>query len=382
MKFSVVIPYKQRLDQLRIALAALADQTMDRSDFEVVVGVMEYSPEYVQLCQEFIDRLNIVSVMAAGDWNVSRARNIALRQASGEVALLLDADMATPNTLLDHLYRRYFSDQRDVCVVGQLVNYRSNRDVQTPVVQPYPHYRALLAQRQATTGVREDPRWQLESLPLAWSIVWTALVALPTATIRRHGLYFDESFQGWGVEDQEWGFRIAAAGVPIIRGEDVYAIHLPHARDSAANTRTARRNLWRFVTKWQQPEVELVAALEWKGANRVFAEVTDELRRVNEADGYRLGVARGPVDGTDTLFVGAKIDSGRRPLGDGIPLPFDDGHPREVFTLVGFALPYDDKTVTECRVLPPIHELSPPYRDLVLREVDRVGRRIVTPIPR
>ena len=41
-KLSVCTPYKARLDNLKIALAALA-LTMHARDFEVMIGVMEHS---------------------------------------------------------------------------------------------------------------------------------------------------------------------------------------------------------------------------------------------------------------------------------------------------------------------------------------------------
>lgn len=96
LKFSIVVPFKGRERTLRVVLAALAEQTMDQAEFEVVVGAMEYSTEYVELCREFTDRLTVVSVMTTGEWNVARARNLAIRHASGEVVMTLDADIALP----------------------------------------------------------------------------------------------------------------------------------------------------------------------------------------------------------------------------------------------------------------------------------------------
>jgi hypothetical protein len=45
VKLSVCIPYKARLDNLRITLEALVQQTMGAADFEVIIGAMEYSAE-------------------------------------------------------------------------------------------------------------------------------------------------------------------------------------------------------------------------------------------------------------------------------------------------------------------------------------------------
>ena len=58
LKFSVVIPYRRREDNIRVVFESLAEQTMDRSRFEVIVGAIEYSAEFMRICQEFTSRLN------------------------------------------------------------------------------------------------------------------------------------------------------------------------------------------------------------------------------------------------------------------------------------------------------------------------------------
>jgi hypothetical protein len=89
-RFSIVIPYKQRLDNLRLVLASLAEQTLDSSRFEVLIGAMEYSPEFVAVCREFTDRLALTAVLSAEEWNLCHARNLAIRcDAPCPVAVLL-----------------------------------------------------------------------------------------------------------------------------------------------------------------------------------------------------------------------------------------------------------------------------------------------------
>jgi glycosyltransferase involved in cell wall biosynthesis len=121
LHLSIVIPYKQRLDNISAVFASLADQTLDGSQFEVVVGVMECSAEYVAACREFTDRITIVSVMTAEDGNVCRARNLAMRQASGQVTVVLEADVVLPSGLPQDLHDRYFSQHRNACVLAQMI---------------------------------------------------------------------------------------------------------------------------------------------------------------------------------------------------------------------------------------------------------------------
>ncbi|MFI6299737.1 hypothetical protein ACIBEJ_49640 [Nonomuraea sp. NPDC050790] len=53
--------------------------------------------------------------------------------------------------------------------------------------------------------------------------------------------------------------------------------------------------------------------------------------------------------------------------------------PNDVLPPVGFALPYDDKSVDECRILPPIQRLSERFQDTIVREAERVSRKLGAP---
>lgn len=374
---SVVIPYKRRLRNLTVVLESLAEQTIGKSRFEVVVGAMEYSQEYLAICQKFMAQLNLVSVMIDADWNCSRARNIGMRQATGDVIVCLDADVALPPRCLKSLCDRYYLDRQDACVLGQLIGY-ANLTEQLPdngALPPYSHYRPLLAELDAAHGLRSDERWRFEPVVLPWTMVWTGLVSVPGAAIREQGILFDENFSGWGGEDQEWGYRLSAAGVPILRGMDICGMHLPHVRNVKANLASFRANKRRFLAKWPTLEVELYHALGSWEANRLYAEATREVAEATGGEGT-LGVARGTVNGVDTIAIGIVLDSQRRFRVPGPAELFDDGALTWAIPLVGLALPFPDQGIAQCRVLPPVMRLSERYREVVLREAARVSRAV------
>jgi GT2 family glycosyltransferase len=275
LKFSVVIPYKQRLDNIRLVLSALAEQTMDRSEFEVLIGAMEYSPEFVSVAREFTDRLDVVSVLSADDWNLCRARNLAMRHARGQVTLILDADMVLPTRFLDNLYDRHYAHGQNVCVVGQMIGYDDvvETDVEQVEVAPFSHYREVLARLEAQDHVVMDDRWnpdqQSAFARFPWVFARGGLVAVTTAIVREHGLTYDEGFRGWGPEDQEWALRVALTGTPIVLGQEVYGLHLPHLRSVADNGRTAQVNNRYYLAKWPRLELELALAFGWSDPARI-----------------------------------------------------------------------------------------------------------------
>ncbi len=368
--FSVVIPYSQRLPQLTGALTSLAEQTLNSADFEVVIGAIGYDQQFISTCEALADQLAIVTVMVSGEWNCSRARNSALRQARGRVVVLLDADMAVPTTFLANLRDQHFAHDRNHCVLGQIVGYYDESgDVRflEGAPPPYEHYRAALADLQANEPFRVDRRLSHPVLP--WAMSWSGLVALPLATIREHDLYFDERFRGWGWEDVEWGYRVWRTGTPITIQEDVYGLHQPH-QSASSDSRANRRYL---LKKWPALEVEMWSAF---GSAETIAGLDDLTREVTAivGDDHTFGVLRGTVDGAAALIVGVVLNSRREPVDPDSLSLFDDGLD-EVHPLVGMTLPYLDGDVERCLLLPPVRRLSPRYREAILREARRVARR-------
>ncbi|MFJ7044997.1 glycosyltransferase [Streptomyces sp. NPDC101112] len=388
LKFSVVIPYKQRLDNIRLVLSALAEQTMDHRDFEVLIGAMEYSPEFVSVCQEFTDRLTIVSTLSADDWNLCKARNLAMRQARGQVTLILDADMVLPTRFLGNLYERHYAHGQNVCVVGQMIGYDDvvETDVEHVELAPYSHYREVLAELEARDHVVMDDRWNADNTSAFHRFPWVyargGLVAAPTATIRRHDLTYDEGFQGWGPEDQEWALRVALTGTPIVLGEEVYGLHLPHLRSVQDNGRTAQRNNRYYLAKWPRLELELALSFGWQETARVLPDVRRELEAAAAGFGPRhtLGTVRGTANGRSLVVVGAAVDPTTRTAAPDVAALFDTHAELTVLPLAGFALPHPDGDADECHVLPPVARLSPRYRDAVLREADRVAVKVSSQI--
>jgi Glycosyl transferase family 2 len=376
VKLSLSIPYKRRLHNLRLVFQSLVDQTMDKAEFEVVVGAMEYAHEYLGLCREFTDRLNIVSVVTSYDFQIPRARNMAMRQAVGEVIVQLDADTLLPPDALRNLYDRHFAFGQEVCTVGQVVGYGNNMDgdVESTEDLPYEHYLAVL------DGIVNGPTWPADSrfqVPhvIPWAFGWTGLIALPAETVRSRGLYFDESFRGWGVDDLEWSYRICAARVPMVLCPDVYALHLPHVRDSVANQRTEAANYRRFLAKWPHSDVELSHTFGDLAANGLYLGYQQELRRA--ADGGVLGTVRGLIDGVEVVMVGVVFDPERRMARPETLRLFDRPAEVEQLPLAGLALPYDDLSVDECRVPSTIDTLSARYRDAVYAEAARVAKKVL-----
>jgi hypothetical protein len=377
--FTVVIPYRERLDNVRTLLESLAAQSMARSRFDVVVGALEYATDYVEMCRTFADRLEVMTVMAGGEWNVCRARNLGLRQATGDIVVLLDADMVVPPDFLERLAERYFAAGEEVCVIGQMIDphLAMTDDVAEPPPSTYADFRADLAGLDGISGDRLDPRLAVfEAGPaLPWTLVWTAVVALPMAVVRRHHLFFDEEFRGWGPEDQEWGYRISRAGIPIVVAADLYAVHQPHRRDARRNLATHRANSKHFLRAWPDPDVELALALGSLSSNRRYAEFTAEVAAI-AGHGKGLGLVLSTVAGRRRLTVGLVLERDGQISAAGGRAGAD-----EVLPLSGLMVPYADDSIDEAVLLPTVLRFSQRFRDRIQAEAERVARTVHHGLP-
>ncbi|MDI6105397.1 glycosyltransferase [Actinoplanes sp. NEAU-A12] len=365
LRISVVIPYRDRADNLRLALTALAAQSLPVDRFEVIVGVLDDGPEHLEILQEFTGRLDVVAVTSGRPWQVGYARNLALRQAGGEVVVLMDVDMVLPSRCLEDLYDRHFGYGQRICVVGQMIDYDNNTgDVTEVEAQPYEHYRKVLDDLQVTGTGDQDPRMSAAHV-IPWSFAWTALIALPRSLVVEQELWFDLGFHGYGVEDLEWAYRVARTGTPIVMGRDFFGVHLPHVRSVAANKRTEAPNYRYFLRKWPGVDVELACAFGDFEANELYPEFRRAVEAVAGASGGVLTVVRGTVDGRTELAVGV-------PAGTTGVLPAT-ATGVEVLPITGLALPYPDGSIDRCHVLGPVTELPERYRERILAEVRRVA---------
>jgi hypothetical protein len=376
VKLSVCIPYKARLDNLGIALEALARQTIGAADFEVIIGAMEYSTELIALCAGFRDRLNLVTVCSSREFHIPRARNLAMRNATGEVVVQIDADTMLAPEALQRLYDYCFAFGQRGCAVGQVVGYDNNAggDIDSVELRPYEEHLAALRDMASAPDWPADPRFLVEH-NIPWAFAWTGLIALPAAAVAADRLYFDESFRGWGNDDLEWGYRVCASGIPIVLRPDVYGLHLPHTRNAAANTLTATANADRFLRKWPRRDVELVCLSGDTRANDLWPSYRASLARASDAAG--LGVAVGAVDGGTALLIGVPLDEADNPVGREHLAYFDVGTSVEILPLTGIVLPYEPGEVALGRIGPRIARLPAGYREAVLAEAERVSRRVV-----
>ena len=370
---SIVIPYKDRLDNIELVLEALSRQNVAKQEFEIVVGVMEYSVEYVTLCKKYEDKINIRSVMISDPWQVALARNIAIKQAVGEVLVFLDVDMVVSPGFVKNIYENHFSSGQNQCVIGQMIDYdNNNSDVDFVQVKPFDFYQSQIDELDSKMPVAIDERWKVE-YHLPWAFVWTALVAIPRRLVVEFDLVFDLNFHGYGVEDLEWALRIHKSGIPILRKEDVWGIHLPHVRNLTNNKRSEGINYQYFLKKWPANDVELVSAFGDFEGNNMWLEFSRELSSNLPREGTHFSIVSATTEGKQVLYLGAVVDENKNIFNINDE-QFVNASLIEVIPVLGLRLPFDDQTFDACIVLPGLDGFSTQFLERITEESQRVSK--------
>jgi hypothetical protein len=172
---------------------------------------------------------------------LAAARNRAALRAQGEALVFLDVDCIPMSDCLGRLADELHRCDALLCAD---VRYLGPNDARGSWSEPdllrrgRPHpLRTFPAD-----GVRPEPNPGL---------FWSLAFAIRRATFERLG-GFDESFQGYGAEDTDFGFRAVAMGAPLLFVGGALACHQHHEGHDppVQHLGDIVRNARRFHAKW------------------------------------------------------------------------------------------------------------------------------------
>ncbi|MBN2053791.1 glycosyltransferase [bacterium] len=190
VKYSVVIPVRDHMTGIGVPLRALEDQTIDRALYEVIV-VDDGSTDGTGGAA---DRHG-VRVLRQESSGPAAARNLGARAAAGAILLFTDADCRPERDWIERLTAPFV----DPDVFGVKGAYLSS---QSSLI-------ARFVQQEYEAKYRRMARFSSIDFIDTYS-----------AAFRRDDFLalggYDESYPGASVEDQEFSFRAAAAGLRMV----------------------------------------------------------------------------------------------------------------------------------------------------------------------
>jgi glycosyltransferase involved in cell wall biosynthesis len=262
---SVVIPSYRRRPSVERLLGALERQTLSASSYEVIVSIDGSDDGTLEMVEAFPASFGLRAL-----WQANRGRaaacNAAIRQASGEVVVVLDDDMEPAPGFLEAHYHAHSPGSR-LCIVGAApIHLDGSRAPLTGyMARKFDEHLRRLAQPGHRFGARD--------------------FYSGNASIRRDELLavglFDEDFQLYGNEDLELAVRLRKAGVTLQFSEDALAEqHYSKGFAALARETTAKgRTAVQFASKHPEvlPELQLAAL---RSPSRRWRLVRDGLLRL------------------------------------------------------------------------------------------------------
>ncbi len=192
MKLSVVIATLNRRERLQVCLQSLIAQSLPVADYEIVIAVDGSSDGTAEMLASIRDAGNLV-VVERENSGPAGARNAGVREARGEIVLLLDDDLiCEPDLLRAHLEMHAAAATPGVVFGRMIAEHAAFRE---------------LSEYYARLDAGGECRWPEDT--------WVGPnTSMPRRLFVESGGYDAQQFPRRG-EDVEFGLRLWRKGVPF-----------------------------------------------------------------------------------------------------------------------------------------------------------------------
>jgi GT2 family glycosyltransferase len=214
--FSVIIATVNRWMVLQRALEAYLGQTALSEISEILIGD-DGSTDRTQAAVAEIAQTSPVPIryFRQDHRGAAAARNLAIREARGDLLLFTDDDVVPSPTLVEEhaKWHRQNPDPR-VAVLGYIPWH--------PEVHPTPFMNWLIED-----GPLLSLRECAKKKELGFEFFYTGNLSLKAEFLRKNGM-FDEDFRSYGCEDLELGYRLTRKGLRLVYNRNAVGYHYKH----------------------------------------------------------------------------------------------------------------------------------------------------------
>lgn len=222
IQISVIIPSYNNIGYLKHVVAQVLNQSLDRNQFELIVVDDGGSDSTTEILRKQIEGLGhsfnvklfffprtVDRKMGDDHFRAGVARNLGVKNATGEVLLFLDSDIVLPHGYLHHLV--HLHEDFDVVLPHrlQLTEERSHSFTGYDSVRPDNDvYRSSTGYWEKFQETRQP--WGEREKP--WKYVSTYCLSVKRPLFAKAGA-FRKVFTSYGFEDTDLGFRLHHLGV-------------------------------------------------------------------------------------------------------------------------------------------------------------------------
>ena len=152
----------------------------------------------------------------------ARARNMGIRKARYEIAMFLDDDIRIPPDFLRKHSEVHLRESRPIALIGPRLKVPKHlMTADTVTLEPF--IKILNDDREKKYGVLFKGE-QLRRARYPWKVFYTCNASVPLSNLRAVG-GFDESFMGYGLEDNELAYRLFKLGIEFLSSDQIQVFH-------------------------------------------------------------------------------------------------------------------------------------------------------------
>ncbi len=267
---SICIPvYFPPLDMFKHVLSNVVHATKNLNKFEVLLGIQDCSPETRNLINEYHSKHQFFRIIDYDKSVSTRAknRNELLRNAKNDIVILIDQDMYITEALVDSHLKVHHTFP-NAYVSGKAYNRTELNEYSEKLLSSCDMSNVYeLLSHIKSIACMEDPRVEplaikstdsfvnITNVPGCWLYFWTCNLSVRKSTINKIG-YFDDTFNGWGVEDDELAWRAFNSNCTMVYSAEAWGFHYPHPINFLKNHNDWLGNMGRFLKKANTIQVE------------------------------------------------------------------------------------------------------------------------------
>lgn len=388
---SVIIPVHNKQDTLPRLLTALKEQKPQPSNHEIIFIVdacCDRSLQILNLARQE-QCFQIVETKPARR-GPSHARNLGIETAKGKHCLFIDADILLPTDFLkivEHYCQEFpnavyfppvYGNSGSLSTWPFLVpNHRSIEELNNKELLLWAKAQKSLKDLRLPF-VEKSEGW-FDCLPAPWVFCWSSVMIVPRQILLRVGGFYT-SFREKGSEDLELGYRLHQLRIRFRLMLDTYVFHLPHKRDRDKEERIDRLQERQMLNMYPTREMEALCSFDGSHANAMIqclevinSETTNQIKTCWKTS---FNVKKLELPDKIPLMIGTPNDwmlSTWKP--DYTVNPTTDSSSQNL-SLIGLALPFDDKTFTSA-ILVGLWQILPERLSCrIFQEALRVAERV------
>jgi len=271
---SVVIPTFNRAELLKASLESLANQSLAKHLYEIIVVDDGSDDDTAAVCQAFSLRLRVKYFWIENS-GISAAKNLGVFASSGSILLFFDDDDIADNDLLrQHLESHNSYPDENVAILGYTTWARA-----LPVTEVMNYVTNVGHFLFSYSNLKDGQE-------LDYTYFWGGRSSCKRSLLVKHGV-FNQGFR-FGSEDIELGYRLTEFGLKVIYNpKAVQYMNRPLTYDEFCR-RCEKQGVSQYMFSQLHPEPEIQsycqvvnAELRWRD---IGPTVEEKVNRVQEIE--------------------------------------------------------------------------------------------------